>query len=367
MSSSPIAVPAPPTGPTSAPGPGRAPDPVMAAKMQVRQLSTAPWLSQALYVVAKLGVADELVDGARPVAEIARATGAHADTLYRFLRALASVGVFEEPTSGVFALAPASEQLCSDRRDSMRAVVLMHGEQTFRAWANVMHTVATGQPAFDDVYGTSFYAYLADHPDAERIFNAAMGVSGQPPLVVDALDFSSARTIVDVGGGSGALLARVLERDEQLAGILLDLPDAVRGLREVAGDRVADRIAGIPGSFFDEIPAGDSYVLSRVLHNWGDEQARAILGRIRAVIPAGGRLYILDRLVPDVKGPHPAKISDLVMLVVLGGRDRTLPEYSALLESAGFAIESMIAPPRGSDPRAESAIVCTPVPSRESA
>ncbi len=366
MSTSPIAEKAPAPGPPP-PGPGLPPDPVMAAKMQIRQISTAPWLSQALYVIAKLGVADELVGGPQPVEEIAQATGAHADTLYRFLRALASVGVFEERATGIFALAPPAEQLRSDRRDSMRPVVVMHGEETFTAWSNVMHTVMTGRPAFDAVYGTPFYAYLADHPEAERIFNAAMGVSGQPPLVVHALDFSSARKIVDVGGGSGALLAHVLEHDAELEGVLLDLPDAVEGLRDVAGDSVVDRIEAVAGSFFDVMPDGDSYVLSRVLHNWGDEQALAILRKVRATIPAGGRMYVLDRLVPEVKGPHPGKISDLVMLVVLGGRDRTLTEYSALLESAGFEIEAMIAPPRGSDPRAESAIVCVPVPVRPAA
>jgi len=333
----------------------------MAAKMQIRQLSVAPWLSQALYVAAKLGVADELVDGPRPVTEIARTTGAHADTLNRFLRALASTGIFDEPDPGTFALNPPAEQLRSDRPDSMRPIVLLHGEETFRAWADVLHTVTTGQPAFDSVYGTSFYGYLADHPEAERIFNAAMGISGQPPLVLDALDFSSASTLVDVGGGSGTLLARVLERDTRLAGILIDLPDAVReGLRSIAGDPIAQRIEGVAASFFDEMPAGDTYVLARVLHNWSDEQALAILRNVRAVIPAGGRLHVLDRLVPEVKGPHPAKIADLVMLVVLGGRDRTLPEYTALLEAAGFEIESVIAPPPGSDPRAESAITCVP-------
>jgi SAM-dependent methyltransferase len=355
------AVPPAPAGRPGPPGPSGPPDPERAAKMQIRQLSTAPWLSQALYAVAKLGVADLLADGARPVDELAKLTDAHPDTLYRFLRALASVDIFAEPEPRTFGLTPASEQLRTDLPGSMRHVVMMHGEETFRAWADVLHTVRTGKPAFDKVYGASFYSYIAEHPEAEQTFHAAMGVSGAPPLVVDALDLSWARAIVDVGGGSGSLLAHVLGKNGDARGALIDLPDAVsEGVRRLASEGLADRAECVPGSFFDGVPEGDAYLLSRVLHNWGDDEALAILRNIRSVIKPGGRLYVLDRLVPDVPGPHPGKIADLVMLVVLGGRDRTEAEYTALLETAGFTVDTVTAPPPGSDPRAESAITATP-------
>jgi SAM-dependent methyltransferase len=326
--------------------------------MKIRQLSTAPWLSQAMYAAAKLGIADLLVDGSRPVEELAQASGAHPDTLYRLLRALASVEIFAEPRPRAFALNPAAAQLRSDRPDSVRHVVIMHGEETFRAWAEILHTVQTGEPAFDKVYGVPFYQYLAKHPAAEEVFNAAMGVSGQPPMVIDGLDLSRAGTVVDVGGGSGALLARVLQQHPDARGAVLDLPDAIADAqRRFAEAGLAQRAEGVVGSFFDGVPAGDAYLLCRVLHNWDDEDVRVILRNIRAAAPVGARLYVLDRIVPDVPGPHPGKVADLVMLVVLGGRDRTRPEYEALLQSADFDVEAVIDPPPGADPRAESAIV----------
>lgn len=350
------------TPPGGQPSPTGQPQPSVdverAAKMKIRQMSTAPWLSQALYAAAKLGIADQLVAGPQPVEALARASDADPETLYRLLRALASTEIFDEPRPRTFALNPAAAQLRSDRPDSVRHVVIMHGEETFRAWADVLHTVRTGKPAFDHVYGVPFYDYLTDHPSAAETFHAAMGVSGQPPLVVNRLDFQEAKTVVDVGGGSGALLASVLDAHPGLRGSLLDLPEAVEeGERRFAAAGLADRVDSHAGDFFDGVPTGDAYLLCRVLHNWGDQDALAILANIRASAAPGSTLYVLDRVVPDVPGPHPGKIADLVMLVVLGGRDRTLPEYKNLLDTAGFDVESVVEPPPGSDPRAESAIV----------
>lgn len=343
--------------------PAAAPPPGFAAKMRIRELSIAPWISQAMYAIAKLGVADHLADGPRPVDEVAHLVGADPDTLHRLCRALASAGVLTETGPRTYGLDAPGEELISDRPGSMRDIVVMHGEETFRAFADVLHTARTGRPAFEQAFGTSFYDYLDSHPEAERLFHRAMGVSGQPPAVVRSLDFEGAKTVVDVGGGSGGLLAEVLLDRPAVNGVLLDMADAVaEGSRRMESAGLADRVRCVAGSFFDPAPEGDTYVLARVLHNWGDEEALRILSRIREAMPSHGRLYVLDRLVPEVPGPHPGKTADLVMLVVLGGRDRTRSEYAALLEAAGFVLDSVVPPPPGSDPRAESALMARPGP-----
>ncbi|MEC3894041.1 methyltransferase [Nocardiopsis alba] len=336
--------------------------PPPADRMRIRELSTAPWLSQALYAVTKLGVPDALIEGALPVEEIADRVGADPAALHRFLRALTSAGVFAEVGSRVYELNAPARHLCSDTPASMRHIVIMHGEETFRAFADVLHTVRTGLPSFDAVYGKGFYEYLPEHPEAEATFHAAMGISGAPPVVADEIDFRDPATVIDLGGGSGALLTRVLERYPDAKGVLVDVADAVAEAERVyGGTEVGARMTFVPGDFFGPAPRGDVYLLSRVLHNWDDERAGRILDRIREVIPEEGRLCVLDRVVPDVSGPHPSKIADLVMLVVLGGGDRTRKEYGSLLERHGFSVESLIPPSAGADPRAESAIVARPV------
>ncbi|MGP4000698.1 methyltransferase [Streptomyces sp. 8N706] len=333
----------------------------LAAKMRIRELSIAPWVSQAMYAITKLGVPDHLAEGPRPVDEVAPLVGADPETLHRLCRALSSAGVLTETAPRTYGLAEPGEELVSDRPGSLRDVVVMHGEETFSAFADILHTARTGRPAFDHVFGSSFYEYLESHSEAEQLFHRAMGVSGRPPAMVSTLDFDGAKTIVDLGGGSGGLLAEVLAQRPGTEGVLVDLAEAVaEGARRMEREGLADRVRCVPGSFFDPAPAGDTYLLARVLHNWGDEDALRILGRIREVIPAHGRLYVLDRLVPEVPGPHPGKTADLVMLVVLGGRDRTRTEYVDLLRAAGFELEKVAPPPPGADPRAESALVARP-------
>ncbi|MEU0274311.1 methyltransferase [Streptomyces sp. NPDC006307] len=341
--------------------PATPPPAALAAKARVRELSIAPWISQAMYAIAKLGVPDHLVDGPRPVEEVAPLVGADPDTLHRLCRALASAGVLTEAGPRTYGLDEPGQQLVSGRPGSLRDVVVMHGEETFRAFADILHTARTGRPAFERVFGTSFYDYLRDTPEAEQLFHRAMGVSGRPPAVAGSLDLDGAKTVVDLGGGSGDLLAEVLTGHPGTHGVLLDLADAVEeGRRRMANAGLADRVRCVAGSFFDAVPEGDTYLLARVLHNWGDEDALRILRRVRDAIPPHGRLVVLDRLVPEVAGPHPGKTADLVMLVVLGGRDRTRTEYADLLAEAGFALESVVAPPPGADPRAESALVARP-------
>ena len=205
-------------------GPGVNPPPVT-----LLQMMTGYWVSQALHVAAKLGVADLLADGPRPVEDLAAATQTDAASLRRVLRALASVGVFTEANPGAFALTPLAALLRTGTPDSMRALAIMYAEEQYRAWGDILHSVQTGETAFEQQFGTSYFAYLAQHPEADRVFNEAMtGWTTQfVGAVVDAYDFSPFRTIMDVGGSHGTLLAAVLRSNPAARGILFDQPHVV--------------------------------------------------------------------------------------------------------------------------------------------
>ncbi|MFE2584115.1 methyltransferase [Streptomyces sp. NPDC059378] len=325
-------------------------------------VTTAPWAFQSLYVAAKLGLADALVQGPRSSADLAEETGAHPGALYRFCRALAALGVLDEHPGQVFGTTATGAALRSDAPRGLRHFIIVNGEESFRAWSEVMHTVRTGEAAFDHVYGLSHFAYLARESGASTSFNA-MAKTGAPTETVDRCDFDGDQVVVDVGGGAGGLLAHLLERNPKLKGILLDTPAGVAQAPDLFRSRdVLDRAEIRGGSFFDSVPTGgDSYILSRVIHDWNDEDALRILRTVREAMPTGARLVLIDKVIPDVAGFHPGKFSDLQMLVVLGGQERTLDELTALLDRAGFRLTDVQMPEVGQDaPWAEALILATP-------
>ncbi|HET8658491.1 MAG TPA: methyltransferase [Micromonosporaceae bacterium] len=308
------------------------------ARRRLLGILSGAWLGQACYAVVKLGVPDLLAQGPRTVDDLAAATGAHPRVLHRLLRALAGAGVLRQADPGTFALSSTGELLRSDAPGSTHLVALMHGEEVFRSFAEIMHTVRTGTPAFEKVYGRSFYAYLDENPDAASTFVESMG--DQPvPAGLSTCDLSGVGTLVDVGGGNGTLLAEALTAHPRMRGVLLERPDAVAAARARLGEAgLADRVRFVAGSFFDTVPAGgDAYVLARVLHNWNDEHALEILRRVHAAAPPGARLLVLEELLPDAD-PPPAGLGDLLMLVTLEGFDRTGAEYRELLVKAGFDV-----------------------------
>jgi O-methyltransferase/methyltransferase family protein len=310
------------------------------------QMMTGYWVSQALYVAAKLGVADLLADGPRPVEALAAATQTDAPSLRRVLRALASVGVFTEARPGTFALTPLAALLRTGTPDSMRALAIMYAEEQYRAWADVLHSVQTGKTAFEQQFGTSYFAYLAQHPEADRVFNEAMtGYTTQlVGAVVDAYDFSPFKAFVDVGGGYGTLLAAILRRHPVARGILFDQPHVVAAAGEqLAAAGVAERCTTVGGDFFVEVPAGgDAYVLAQILHDWDDERSVAILLQSRRAMPAHGKLLVVELVLPPGEEPFFGKWLDLHMLVMLGARERTATEYEALFRSAGFVLARVV-------------------------
>lgn len=303
-------------------------------------------VSQAIRVAAALGIADLLKDGSRSVDDLADKTGASAPALRRLLRALASVGVFNE-AEGRFRQTPLSEHLRSDAPGSLRAWAIHIGQPYFwNTWAQLLRSVKSGESAFREVHGTTAWDYRASHPEENAIFNAAMSdlSKGVVDAIVPSYDFSGMRVVADVGGGEGALLAAILVANPNLRGILFDQPHVLTGAKELlqrAG--VAERCEVVGGSFFESIPGGaDAYILKSIVHDWDDASSTAILRACRAAARESSKLLLVESVLRAGNEPDPAKFMDLTMLVMLGGRERTADEFRQLCADAGFRLTSII-------------------------
>jgi hypothetical protein len=309
------------------------------ARRKLLGILSGGWLAQACYAVVKLGVPDLLAAGPRTAADLAAATGAQPRVLHRLLRALAAAGVLRQTAPRTYALSGVGELLRSDAPGSAHLVALMHGEEVFRAFAEIMHTVRTGAPAFEKVYGRSFYDYLDEHPEAARTFNESMGDQPVPPAL-STCDFTGVGRLVDVGGGNGTLLAEVLTANPRMRGTLVDRPDAIRAAgARLAATGLADRVDLVVGDFFAGVPdGGDVYVLARVLHNWSDHRAAGILSAVRTAMRPSARLVLLEDFLPEEGTAPDTGLVDLLMLVTLEGFDRTEAEYRDLLSRAGFEV-----------------------------
>jgi SAM-dependent methyltransferase len=303
-------------------------------------------VARALYVAAKLGVADLLSEGAKSGADLAAATGTHAPSLERVMRLLACAGVFAEEASRGYALTPLSRQLQTDRAGSLRDLVVHQlGEETYRAWGELLESVRTGVTAFDHALGTGVWEYRAHHPEYAALFDAAMSnFSGvHVDAVLEAYPFSAFRRVADLGGGVGRFLVALLSAHPGMKGILFDLPHVAEGARErIASAGLADRCEVLGGDIFAGAPEGaDAYVLSRVIHDWDDAHALAILRNCRRALPPNGKLFLFERILPTRAEPSPEVrlllASDLMMMVMNGGGERTEEQYRALLRAAGLA------------------------------
>jgi hypothetical protein len=316
------------------------------------QLAASYRLSQAIYAFTRLGIADLLAGGPKTSDELGAAAGAHAPSLYRLLRVLTACAVVTEPRPGVFALAPQGTCLGREAPDSVRSIVLLFGSENFwTTWGDLLHCVRTGETAFSHLFGVAgTFDYLPDHPEDAALFNAGMGgvAALTARAIVAAYDFSSARVLVDVGGGRGALISAILNAHPGLHGVLFDLPrvvDTAREELERAG--IADRCAAVGGDLLSSVPGGgDVYLLSRVIHDWDDEKSILILRNCRAAMAPASRLLLAERTIPEKIEPgihaQAQLLSDLNMLVRNGGRERTATEYGALLAAAGLRLSRTI-------------------------
>jgi len=310
-------------------------------------LVTAGWTAQAIGVAAELGVPDAVAAGARPVEEIATEVGADAQTLYRLLRALAGRGIFAELAGRRFAPTELSETLRTGVPGSMRAWAVMLAAPFHQAaWSGLAHSVRTGEPAFDHVHGQGAFAYLTAHPDDGRVLNDAMTAAsaGAMASVVAAYDFGAYGTVVDVGGGQGALIAAILAAYPDVHGVLFDLPGVIADAGGPLADAgVESRCDLVGGDVFAGAPSGgDVYVLSNVLHDWDDDSCVRILAACHTAMNPGGRVLLAEAVLADGPGPDQTKWFDLEMLVMGTGRQRTEEEFRKLFGRAGFALTRIV-------------------------
>lgn len=315
---------------------------------QLIQMIFGSVVTQMIAVAARLGLADLLSDEAKSVDELAAATTTHAPSLYRLLRALASLGIFAETAPGHFMLTPLAGLLQSNVPNSLHGfAILLGSEFYYRSFTNLMHSVQTGDSALETTYGLSLFEYLHQHPEDAATFNRGMtSVSGREAAAVrEAYDFTGTQTLVDVGGGHGVLLATILKANPSLQGILFDRPPVVAGAELLLqGEGVADRCQIVGGDFFTSVPAGaDTYILKYIVHDWDDERAEKILRNCYQAMASGGRVLIVEAVIPAGNEPFIGKLRDIVMLTVTsGGVERTEAEFRELLARAGFRLNRII-------------------------
>lgn len=304
------------------------------------------WVSRTIFIAAKLALPDHVKDGPRSAEELASATGTNPTALYRVLRGLASVGIFVEGEDSRFGPTPLSETLRSDIPGSLRAFAMAElGQEHFVAWGNLLHSVKTGEIAFDDHFKQNVWEYYAQNPEDAQTFNQAMRGMTQAAnqMILDAYDFSEVGSIVDIGGGTGSLLGAVLGAYPSMRGVLFDLPHVIAEAKPLlAQTEVSDRAELQSGDFFKSVPSADAYLLKFIIHDWDDERSILILKNCRQAVNPNGRLLLLETIVPPRNEPSFSKFIDLNMLVMTGGSERTEKEFAALFEKAGWRLEKVI-------------------------
>ncbi len=303
-------------------------------------------LTQSIHVVTRLGIADFLEGGPKSYQEIARSAGADPEALYRVMRLLASQGIFAEIGGGRFTLTPRAELLRTGVPGSLRARALIVGEHYWRAFGELYHSAKTGKAAFERAYGMTHYDYLAENPEASELFSTLMteNAAANAAAVAATYDFSGKKTIVDVSGAHGALLAAILRTNPQAHGILFDLPHVVVGARKLLeAEGVAERCELVGGDFFESVPTGgDLYIIMESLGDWDDDHALMILKNCHRAMNEQVKLLLVNAMVPSGNEPSPAKNLDVIVLVLTGSHLRSEAEYRDLVASADFRVTRII-------------------------
>ena len=317
--------------------------------MHLLSMSHGLIIQQALYSAAKLGIADLLNEGPQTCKELARHLEVNESALYRILRLLASRSVFEETSTRTFENTALSRFLRSGVAGSVRSILIFRGSELFyRPFAEILYSVRTGKSARTEVLGMDGWEYLKQHPEQARMFDDSMtdmsSIIG--PMVASEYDFGRWGSIMDVGGGNGILLASILKAHPKVRGVLADLPHVLERAqrRGFLGGELLPRSAMQPCDFFREVPLGcRAYVMKNVIHDWDDEHAGEILANCRRAVPTDGALLLVEWTLDEGNLYSPGKLSDVVMLVMTGGKERTAAEYRDLLAGAGFRINEVIA------------------------
>jgi hypothetical protein len=310
-------------------------------------MATGYWISQAIYVAAKLGIADLLREGPLSCVTLAASTGSDAQALFRLMRALSSVGIFSQYGRDCFALSRLAEGLQTDVHGSLRSMVITIGEIHYQACGNLLYSVRTGSPAFNNVFGASLFDYLQQNVDAADTFHQGMAnVSSMLAYaVLMAYDFAGISSIVDIGGGQGKLLDRILQFNPAIKGTVFETASTIeRTKRQLGNDSaLSRRCSYLAGDFFTSVPQGaDAYLLCGVIHDWDDSRAIEILRNCRRAMAGKGKVLIVDMVVPETDAMSFSKLLDLNMLAMTGGLERTKDEFRALLNAADYKLTRVI-------------------------
>ncbi len=312
------------------------------------QMTTGFAASQAIFTAARLNIAEHLAQapgGSASIDHLASRSNAHPDSLYRLLRALASVGIFTEPTPRAFANTPMSTLLRPNIPGSQYAGALMIAQHCYPAFEELLYSVQTGRPGFDKRFGHPLFDHLSKHPDEGRLFDQAMqSIHGpETPAMIAAYDFTPFDSICDIGGGNGHTLLEVLRAAPNARGIVFDLPGVVeRTSPNIAAASLTARCRAEAGNFFESVPPADAYILRHIIHDWDDAKSIQILRNCRQAAAPGARILIVESVIPPGDEPHPGKWLDLIMLSVPAGRERTRNEYEKLLTAAGLKLTRIV-------------------------
>jgi len=316
---------------------------------QMMQMITGFWTSCCIYSAAKLDIGDRIAEKPKTAAQLASETQTHAPSLYRVLRALSSVGVFSENEKGEFELTPLGNTLRSDVPGSMKAMAIALLGDHYSAWGNLLHSIKTGETAFDNLHNMPVYKYYATHPESGVNFTKAMSGLTQSVLmnILSAYDFSSFKTIVDIGGGNGALLHGILNKATNSKGIIFD-EEYIKNeaLQNIEKNNLQQRCSFEAGSFLEKVPSGASaYLMKYILHGWLDETSKKILENVYKAMPQGSKLLIIESVISERNAPQSGKFMDINMLVMSGGMERTAAEWKNLVESVGLNFSKIIPTP----------------------
>jgi hypothetical protein len=314
---------------------------------QMMQFILGKWISKPIYVAAELGIADMLTDGPKSIDELAHMISTHGPSLYRVMRALASVGIFSETGDRGFALTPMAECL---KAGAMRSIALMFNSDWHdRAWENLLYSVRTGEVAFDKAHGMPVFDWFKDHPLAAEIYHEANAIKAMTShrAIIDAYDFSGINTLTDVGGGYGALMAEILRANPAMRGVVAELPSVVKEAKEFIRTKgLETRCEVVECDSFKEIPPGtDAYLMSHILHDWDDETCQRILGNCHRAMKPCSPLLVVEAVIPPGNEFSVAKLLDLEVFVMGGGRERTEAEFRDLFESSGFTLSRVVPTP----------------------
>jgi O-methyltransferase domain/Dimerisation domain len=311
---------------------------------RMSSLISGYWIAQSIYLAAKLGIADCFDDAPKTIAQLAAETETEERSLYRLMRALASLDIFSEVSDRCFALTPLAATLQSNVPGSMRyAAIAQMGYDPSLGWIDGLSSLKTGEPAFEAATGMSIWEHYAQHPETGIAVSRTMSALGATiaQAIVASYDFSQFKTIVDVGGAQGSLLTAILQAHPRQKGILFDLPEVIANVRL---DDV--KIQPVAGNFFESVPSGgDAYLLCWIVHDWNDEKAGKILRNCHQAMPDDGKLLLFEGIISAGNEPSSLKFMDLIMLVLTGGRERTEEEYRSLLRSSGFELTRAIPTP----------------------